>query len=251
MNDSTKSEGINRNKEYALVAAFLLLAAYTAAIKLIPSLICPPESAWRILVSSAVRLSFALALSALWQRRLYLLCAEGEDRRLFTSSGGADIALGALGGALLQIAASSAVALARDAETLGERADLSDFSSWVLILTAVAVAPVCEELVFRGAAFRLMRSAVPTLPSALICAVFFSLLHSDAISAAVAFYVGFLLALVVRRRASLAVAVAFHASFNLTSFFVGYLPQIPALWLALCASAALFCIIALLKGKKK
>ena len=160
------------------------------------------------------------------------------------------VAFAALCGVFLQFAAVAAVALITHSESFGVREAPGDPVSAIRFFGAVAVTPLCEEVVFRGVAFRLLDRVLPTALAALVSAVAFGLIHGDAVTAAVACCVGFLLAILVHRRGSLVPAIALHAAFNLTSYFTGYVPISPAAALAVCAPLGAAGIIALLKGKR-
>lgn len=83
------------------------------------------------------------------------------------------------------------------------------------VAATVVLAPVCEELVFRGAIFNTLRRAFPVFPSVLICAFLFGLVHMNPIQSAYAFVLGMLLCLVCVRFDSLWASIAMHIIFNL------------------------------------
>ena len=212
-----------------------------------------PDGAIGAAIGALIRLcAAALVVLAyvIWHRR-----AEKDSlpspAELKNGDSSAITAIAALCGACLQLAAIAAVALATHSEGFGVREAPYDAASAIRLFSAVAVAPVCEELVYRGIAFRLMDRVSPTVVAALVTSLVFALTHGDAITAAVACYVSFFLAILVSRRRSLVPAIALHAAFNLTSFFTGYIPLSPAAALAIFAPLSAVGIIALVKGKKK
>lgn len=240
-----------RRRVLAIFAAVIAVAAYHAAVSLIPvAICCASGAAAKSAVGAAVRLVCAGALIVLWKRAKLSTLASKGDERFFRPVRGAYIALCALCGALLQIVCACAVTLVLSAGQAGARFDFSSAEAWTAMIAAVAVTPLCEETVFRGAALRLMRSASPFVVSALVTSILFGLIHNDALTAAIACYVGFLLAALSEKKGSLFPALALHASFNLTSFFCGYITIPPAIALAVSAPPAAVCIIFLLKGKK-
>ena len=194
----------------------------------------------------AAACAFRLALCA-------LLCEAA--RRLFSLDGSvafsfrakpATLSLGAICGAFAQLAAAAIAALIEGSPTFGVCAVPEDAPAWAAFFSTVAVTPFCEELVFRGAIYRTLRKIVPLKTnfefSVAFSGVVFSVIHvqtdgpvprfTPAVIAALV--CGALLAVTVERRGSLAPAVAFHAAFNLTSFFAGYIPLPPV------AAAAIF-----------
>ena len=212
-----------------------------------------PDGAWQLASKDAVRVVATVLIVlayAAWYRRADK-DALAPPRELLCGDRAAFVALAALCGAILQIASAAAVALVTEAPALGACEAPTDVSSALRLCSAVAVAPLCEEVVYRGVAFRLMDRVSPTALAALLTSIVFGLIHGDAISAAIACYVGFLLAITVARRRSLVPAIALHAAFNLTSFFAGYIPLSPAAALAITAPLGVLGIIVLLKGKKQ
>ena len=89
-----------------------------------------------------------------------------------------------------------------------------------VVVVAVLLAPLAEELVFRGALLRALGRRLSVGPAALVSAAAFALAHlvldfQSAVAAPALFVVGLVLAAVVQRRGRLAPAVAAHMGFNL------------------------------------
>ena len=86
-----------------------------------------------------------------------------------------------------------------------------------LLVTAVA-APICEEVVFRGMLFRLLRHRFPLWAAVLASAVAFGLAHANpAISPALLptfMYMGIVLALVYVRTGWLTNTILLHSANN-------------------------------------
>lgn len=255
-----KERAERRQRAAAILAAIIVMAAFHALVAFgAPAIASLFESVPEQGVFAALRLCFAGVILLLWRRVLAPVSAGGTKdgdkderlRALITSDRASYIALAALCGALLQLASASAAALALSADSVGVRAAFGDAATWMKHTSAVAVTPICEEIVYRGAAFRLLRRSAPTVTAAFFTAIAFGLIHADAISAAVACYVGFFAAIMYDKRGSLLPAIALHAAFNLTSFFAGYIPLSPAAVLGISAPLAVAGMIAILKGKKK
>ena len=90
---------------------------------------------------------------------------------------------------------------------------------WLLILMAIVVvfvAPVCEELVFRGFVFTNLRARYPFLTVNLIVTSLFALVHASGGLAYVLLVipVGYLLGWVRERSRSLAPGIIIHAAYN-------------------------------------
>lgn len=100
-----------------------------------------------------------------------------------------------------------AVRLAQEAGLGGDPLDVA--SIWLM---AVVVAPVTEEVIFRGFLHGLLRDRYGFWWGAVISAVFFSLLHPPAVLPI--FCVGLILSFVYERTGSLPYSMLFHALFN-------------------------------------
>jgi CAAX protease family protein len=86
----------------------------------------------------------------------------------------------------------------------------------------ILVAPICEEIFFRGFLFKGLRRRFSTWPAALISGAFFGLVHFGGLDFLLIIpslcLVGVALALVYERRQSLLASIAAHATFNLVGF---------------------------------
>lgn len=84
----------------------------------------------------------------------------------------------------------------------------------ILVLMAIIVAPLVEEIIFRGCVYRFLKSQTTILPAQILSGVVFSFMHANLLSFVPLVIVGILLARVYERTGSLAVAIWFHAFFN-------------------------------------
>lgn len=245
MSDSG-SGGCNGHSAFApLLAALIIMAAFRAAVMLVPS-VCESliPSFPRSYTAAAVRITFVLVLVLVCRRRFAKGISPGRRRQRPAS-----LALCVLCGVLLQLSLASVAALILGADSIGVRAIPSDPASLATLFCAVAVTPICEEIVFRGAAYRTMRLAAGALPSALLTSLAFAISHGDAVRMAAASVCGLILAALAERHGSIPGAITLHAAFNLTSFFAGYLPLSPAVCLALFSPLAAACVIlTIMKG---
>lgn len=121
---------------------------------------------------------------------------------------------------------------------------------WVQMLYAVIIAPVVEEIFFRGIVHDRL-SKVMALPVAVVLSsIGFALLHGELLSIIVAFACGVVLALLYSRFDSIMVPIAFHIGFNLFGYAVPYLKDPVLVVAAAVASVALFIGSAYLLLKK-
>jgi len=92
-----------------------------------------------------------------------------------------------------------------------------------LILGAVVLAPLSEELLFRGLLFGWLRRHLPLAPAAALQAIPFGLLHGGLDYALYACLLGLVLAVVREWTGSLRVPIAAHLVVNATAVFFAYL----------------------------
>lgn len=101
----------------------------------------------------------------------------------------------------------------------------------ILVFMAIAVAPVVEEIIFRGCIYRFLKHHTNILVAQIISGSIFALLHGNLLSFVPLIIVGVLLARVYEKTGSLAVAIWFHAFFNAFSlsmlFITGMSDNLP------------------------
>lgn len=93
------------------------------------------------------------------------------------------------------------------------------------ILSVVVVAPIVEELVFRGFMYRTLRKTTPVWFSAIVVSVLFGIAHGNEISFVYTVFLGLLLVAVNEKSNSLLASVCVHMGFNLGSYFVSFIPE--------------------------
>lgn len=84
----------------------------------------------------------------------------------------------------------------------------------IMFSMIVLVAPICEEVAFRGGIFRYLHHRLPLYASIGISAFLFALLHANLYSFAPLMTIGVMLALAYRESGSLLSCITFHAVFN-------------------------------------
>ncbi len=89
-----------------------------------------------------------------------------------------------------------------------------NFSSLLLILV---VAPICEEITFRGLMLSRFQKGMPIVVAVILQSVFFALSHGNVFQMAYAFIMGIILGFMVIKYKSILVTIIFHVTFN----FVG------------------------------
>ncbi|HWS29781.1 MAG TPA: type II CAAX endopeptidase family protein [Clostridia bacterium] len=106
---------------------------------------------------------------------------------------------------------------------------------------AVIVAPVTEEIFFRGLVYTRLKRGMPTAIAVLLESAIFGLLHGTALWIAYAFLLGVIMTLIFEKFGSILVNMAFHAAFNLAGgYFVTMVDtESPvAYWAAFAIAAA-------------
>ncbi|MEO0510671.1 MAG: type II CAAX endopeptidase family protein [Verrucomicrobiota bacterium] len=84
----------------------------------------------------------------------------------------------------------------------------------ILVLMAIIVAPIVEEIIFRGCIYRFLKSQTTILPAQALSGAVFALMHANLLSFVPLVIVGILLARIYEKTGSLTVAIWFHAFFN-------------------------------------
>jgi hypothetical protein len=89
---------------------------------------------------------------------------------------------------------------------------------WLYILAAVILAPICEELVFRGMMVTRLSRAFPRMAAVLAVGILFGVIHGNLVQGIYAGLLGVLLGILFTRgKDSLLVSILVHFGFNLTS----------------------------------
>lgn len=100
----------------------------------------------------------------------------------------------------------------------------------LIALFAVALAPLVEELVFRGGVYRFLKSQTSILAAQVISGMLFSMIHQNLYSFLPLAVVGICLARVYEKSGNILVPICFHALFNaftLTIVFLTSISDIP------------------------
>lgn len=84
----------------------------------------------------------------------------------------------------------------------------------LLVVFAVVLAPVVEELIFRGCVYRFFKSKTTVISAQIISAVIFASIHANLLSFVPLILVGILLARCYEKSGSILVPICFHAFFN-------------------------------------
>ncbi|MFP4156633.1 MAG: CPBP family intramembrane glutamic endopeptidase [Opitutales bacterium] len=91
---------------------------------------------------------------------------------------------------------------------------------FLLVVLAVVLAPLVEELIFRGCIYRFLKSKTSLLPAQVLSGAVFAMLHANLLSFVPLLLVGVLLAHIYEKSGNLWVAIWFHAFFNAFSLSI-------------------------------
>lgn len=99
----------------------------------------------------------------------------------------------------------------------------SEMHSPLAILSVVLIAPITEELVFRGILFNYLRRRIPFWPAVIISSISFGILHGNISQGVFAALLGIILALMYAYTDSLLGDILVHMLCNTTSTILGFL----------------------------
>ena len=119
--------------------------------------------------------------------------------------------------------------------------------SFALFLGAVLLAPITEELLFRGLLLRILRPFGDGW-AILLSALLFAFAHGSFFQMPYAFVAGLLLAYTAVAAGGILFPLLFHFLYNLFAFFGENIPKAPLLWSL--GGLAAFTLCLLLLGKK-
>lgn len=105
-------------------------------------------------------------------------------------------------------------------------------TTWISLLATVILAPISEELLFRGLTLRFLRSAGAKFAVAnVLQALFFGILHMNLIQGIYAFVVGLVLGYVAGKCRTVFLPILLHLCFNFTGTFLSALLSGNSGWL--------------------
>lgn len=104
-------------------------------------------------------------------------------------------------------------------ETLMENIGFGDLSL-ILVIYSVIIAPVSEELIFRGVTMSYARRIMPFWLANIFQAFLFGVFHGNVVQGAYAFVVGLFCGYVCHRSGSIYLSILFHFLFNLWGTFM-------------------------------
>ena len=98
---------------------------------------------------------------------------------------------------------------------LMENAGLSDEVSLLMMIYSVCLAPISEELIFRGVTYRILRRSFPFWFANFMQALFFGIFHMNPLQGCYTFILGLFMGYICEKGGTLYHAIFFHFLFNL------------------------------------
>ncbi len=95
----------------------------------------------------------------------------------------------------------------------------------MMFVGTVLVAPVVEEVIFRGLAYTRMKQGMPAAVAMVLSALLFGAAHGQLLWMLYTAVFGMVLAWVLERTGSLFPCILLHAGYNLCSVLLGFLPE--------------------------
>lgn len=120
--------------------------------------------------------------------------------------------------------------------------------SW---LAAVVMAPVLEEIVFRGLVYTRLKKGMPTVVAAILASLVFGLCHGTAIWIIYATALGLVMTWIFERYQSLVANIVFHLVFNATGLVINMIPESMSLVLWILVAIGIVGIVYSVKQIKK
>ncbi len=169
----------------------------------------------------------AFIIFGIWYRRAFILPNKGKKKVGCPSGFSFRVILGIL---LLGIGLYYVTSLVVDVASAIRPQWLANYNSVVqgagytdpsllLILYVVILAPVCEELIFRGLTFRYARNALPFWIANIWQALLFGIMHFVLLQVVYAFVMGLFLGYIVHRGHGVRYSIPVHIVFNIIGLF--------------------------------
>lgn len=134
--------------------------------------------------------------------------------------------------ALLPIPEEMILAYAEAASGLGSLTFLDAVST-------VLVAPIAEEVVFRGLVYTRLRRGMPVWAACIISSLLFGLLHGQILWIAYAFLLGIIFSIVMERTGTIWATIIMHVGFNLVGgYLTQYIPESVIIFVVALAALA-------------
>ncbi|MDD2371007.1 MAG: type II CAAX endopeptidase family protein [Firmicutes bacterium] len=93
----------------------------------------------------------------------------------------------------------------------------------LVLLTVGVLAPVAEEILFRGAIYNLIKDKFNKYAAVIVSAILFAIIHMNIYQASYAIFIGLFLGIIIMKTGSLWLTIIFHIVYNTVSGLYGSL----------------------------
>lgn len=100
-------------------------------------------------------------------------------------------------------------------EEMLESAGLGEEITLLMFIYSVLMAPISEELIFRGVTLRVAQRGLPFWPANILQAAFFGIFHMNPLQGCYTFIIGLILGYIVHKGGTIYHVIFFHLLFNL------------------------------------
>ena len=97
-------------------------------------------------------------------------------------------------------------------------------SAPIIIISVVIVAPIVEEVIFRGLILSRLKTVMNTTAALIISSALFAIMHGHILWIAYTFLVGIIFGIVALKNKSIVASIMLHLIFNLVGLYVGRIP---------------------------
>ena len=113
-------------------------------------------------------------------------------------------------------------------QQLVESSGIGSTDSILMVIYGVILAPIGEELIFRGVTLKYTHRAFPFWVANVFQALLFGVMHMNFVQGSYAFMLGIFLGFIYYKSGSIKASILFHVAFNLIGTFLSpFLPSLP------------------------
>ena len=121
---------------------------------------------------------------------------------------------------------------------------------WLSLLVTVILAPLAEELIFRGATLKMAKQIMPFMAANILQAVLFGIYHANLIQGVYAFVLGLVLGFTAEYFHSIWASILLHAFVNGSAELLNLLPeQVTGTWIGLSILSVLGVVLLFVSAK--
>ncbi|MBQ4522646.1 MAG: CPBP family intramembrane metalloprotease [Lachnospiraceae bacterium] len=108
-----------------------------------------------------------------------------------------------------------------------EASQLISMDSIFMIWSVILLAPIAEEIIYRGIVLRLCEKSMSFAVANVIQALLFGIYHMNLVQGIYAFFCGLVLGYICKKRKSIIASIFLHMVVNISSYFMDAIERIP------------------------